>query len=414
MTTDELLEAMESEPEAYAETIETACQIDPVTRTINVPQSLQLFGVESDEKAERRYFRCPQIVGDNIDLSALKLQINILNANGDPDIYEIDDMEIDGEDITFSWLLSRKVTAYKGTITFAFCAKKVNADGSASNEWNTTINQQCKALQGLEVEEAIVSQNPDILEQILLRLDDLEQNGTGAVGKQIELQKSGNYIQWRYKGDTTWTNLVALSDITGPPGTPGKDGADGTPGENGADGITPTIGDNGNWYIGDVDTGKPSRGETGDSGAPGADGEPGEDGRGITSVTITADGHLNINYSDETDADVGKVVGEDGLDGISGVPVRQEMTAVDTVAELQPNRLYVFPEMSTLTLTFAAPSDTSAANEYHCIFRSGATATTLSIPDTISIPDSFTVDANKVYELSIMEECLTYQAWEAT
>ena len=34
-------------------------------------------------------------------------------------------------------------------------------------------------------------------------------------------------------------------------------------------GITPHIGDNGNWYIGSTDTGKPSRGEKGDPGAPG-------------------------------------------------------------------------------------------------------------------------------------------------
>ncbi|MDD7647521.1 MAG: hypothetical protein PUJ35_09820 [Ruminococcus bromii] len=40
-----------------------------------------------------------------------------------------------------------------------------------------------------------------------------------------------------------------------------------TPGPAGADGITPTIGSNGNWYLGDTDTGKPSRGETGPAGA---------------------------------------------------------------------------------------------------------------------------------------------------
>lgn len=47
------------------------------------------------------------------------------------------------------------------------------------------------------------------------------------------------------------------------------DGADGQPGKNG---VTPTIGDNGNWYIGENDTGKPSRGAKGDKGDPG---EPG-------------------------------------------------------------------------------------------------------------------------------------------
>ena len=34
---------------------------------------------------------------------------------------------------------------------------------------------------------------------------------------------------------------------------------------DGADGITPTIGDNGNWFLGDVDTNKPSRGTDGKS-----------------------------------------------------------------------------------------------------------------------------------------------------
>ena len=41
----------------------------------------------------------------------------------------------------------------------------------------------------------------------------------------------------------------------------------------GSDGVTPHIGDNGNWYIGSTDTGKPSRGEKGD---PGAAGTPGK------------------------------------------------------------------------------------------------------------------------------------------
>ena len=50
-----------------------------------------------------------------------------------------------------------------------------------------------------------------------------------------------------------------------------KVGADdgGTGGENG---VTPHIGENGNWYIGNTDTGKPSRGAKGDTGAAGADG----------------------------------------------------------------------------------------------------------------------------------------------
>ena len=54
---------------------------------------------------------------------------------------------------------------------------------------------------------------------------------------------------------------------------------------DGADGLTPTIGENGNWYLGDADTGKPSRGDKGDkgdkgdTGATGAAGATGADGK---------------------------------------------------------------------------------------------------------------------------------------
>ena len=52
----------------------------------------------------------------------------------------------------------------------------------------------------------------------------------------------------------------------------GKDGTDGT------DGQTPTIGENGNWFLGENDTGKPSRGEKGEKGDPGEKGEKGDPG----------------------------------------------------------------------------------------------------------------------------------------
>ena len=74
-------------------------------------------------------------------------------------------------------------------------------------------------------------------------------------------------------------------------------GGSGGTGQDGKDGITPTIGANGNWYLGDEDTGKPSRGATGPQGAtgpagpdgaPGKDGNPGKDGApGADGTTFT-------------------------------------------------------------------------------------------------------------------------------
>ena len=49
-------------------------------------------------------------------------------------------------------------------------------------------------------------------------------------------------------------------------------------GTQGKDGITPTIGAKGNWYLGETDTGKPSRGATGPQGPKGETGATGPQG----------------------------------------------------------------------------------------------------------------------------------------
>lgn len=232
-------------------------------------------------------------------------------------------------------------------------------------------------------------------------------SAAGSDAREIELQKSDTALQWRYAGDSEWNELISLAEITGPQGEqgiPGPQGPTGPQGEPGAQGPKGDTGPQGE---------KGETGAQGEQGPAGPVGEPGKDGRGITSVTIKADGHLQINYSDGTDADVGKVVGENGLDGASGVPVRIEKTAADTTAEIEPNKLYVFPEMASLTYTLAAPADTSVANEYHFVFQSGATATELVHPTGVNT-GNFTVDANKVYEVSILDGLLTSQNWSVS
>lgn len=122
--------------------------IDPTARAINIPENY-VIGVESDEKSDRMYFQCPKIVGDNVDLSKLKLYVNFENANKERDIYFIDDVTIEDENILFSWLFSRKVTKYKGDVKFIVCAKK--SEDSLTLEWNTTVAKGL-SLEGIEVE----------------------------------------------------------------------------------------------------------------------------------------------------------------------------------------------------------------------------------------------------------------------
>ena len=71
---------------------------------------------------------------------------------------------------------------------------------------------------------------------------------------------------------------------------------------DGADGLTPTIGDNGNWYLGATDTGKPSRGDKGANGPQGPQGEIGPQGpkgdTGATGATGT-DGKSAFSYAQD-------------------------------------------------------------------------------------------------------------------
>ena len=114
------------------------CTIDPETREITVPDTYKILGVESDEDVERVYFKCPKIVGDNIDLSKLVIFVNYQNASGEKDRYYCDDVSVKGDEITFSWLISRKCAKTPGTIQFIVCAKK-SVEEDVTNEWNTTI-----------------------------------------------------------------------------------------------------------------------------------------------------------------------------------------------------------------------------------------------------------------------------------
>lgn len=118
----------------------------------------------------------------------------------------------------------------------------------------------------------------DVYAQIMAKLNELSTVSPEDIAKAVEdylaehpaasasMRVEGGYIQFSADGKS-WENVIALADLKGAPG---------------ADGITPHIGDNGNWYLGDEDTGNPSRG------APGAKGPPGKDGAGmdVTGATV--------------------------------------------------------------------------------------------------------------------------------
>lgn len=189
-TVEELLMMAETEPR---EEVQEYCEIDPITRTITIPERYALLGVESDEKTERVWFRCPKVVGDNIDLTALQMRINYQNANEEKDQYIVTDVTTQGSYIVFSWLLSRKVTKYKGDVSFIVCAVKVNGE-TITNEWNTTLAHS-EVLEGLEiVTPQPTEEESDVIVQLLQIVKDASDSAVQAVqdAEQQALEKIGS------------------------------------------------------------------------------------------------------------------------------------------------------------------------------------------------------------------------------
>ncbi|MBO5868966.1 MAG: hypothetical protein J6Q54_08665 [Oscillospiraceae bacterium] len=138
------------------------------TRQFNIPGADLVFGVVADSDAERKYFQCPRYVGDNLDLAACFIRINYRNANGKTDFYLVDDMVIDGDNITFSWVLSPKVTEYRGQIKFVMCA--VGPD--LKLKWHTTQGTG-QVLDGLEPDNSHVeSQTADVVAQLIAMVEE--------------------------------------------------------------------------------------------------------------------------------------------------------------------------------------------------------------------------------------------------
>lgn len=152
-------------------------------------------------------------------------------------------------------------------------------------------------------------------------------------------------------------------------------------GKDGGEAATPTIGENGNWYINGVDTQKPSRGERGENGAdgapgkdgapgvagadgkdgaPGAKGDPGEpgaDGFSPTVKTTNVSGGTKVTITDKDGAKEFTVKnGTDGKRGIRGTGI---YVATKAPSVMSDGRTYQF-DVGTIK-----PSISNERNPYY-------------------------------------------------
>lgn len=147
------------------------------TRKVLIPEKYSIFGVESDEYAKTVKFAFPRYVDDGkLDLSEYSIRINYMTANPDTennkDQIQAKNVHVVDDYVVFEWELSRRVTQYRGTITFIVCAVTAESNGEITTEWNTTISTS-QSIEGLEVSpnENEEEQARDLLTELLVSLN---------------------------------------------------------------------------------------------------------------------------------------------------------------------------------------------------------------------------------------------------
>lgn len=227
------------------------CIINAETREIEIPGELNIFGVESDEKSTRVYFRCPKYVGTNVDLDMTQCIVYVpyRNANGEKDQYIVTDLNEteDGENVEFTWLISRKASAYMGITEFGIRAIKTATGGTIEAEWNTTV-ASANVIRGMDVGLLEFSEeNKDALAQAL----DL-------INQELEQTKNEMNSEIETKGQQTLATIpedyTELSQMVTEGNSELKDirvGADGNVYDNAGDSVRTQV-NKINGYLDDV------------------------------------------------------------------------------------------------------------------------------------------------------------------
>lgn len=105
--------------------------------------------------------------------------------------------------------------------------------------------------------------------------------------------------------------------------------------------------------------------------------------------------------------DSGFLTSHQDISGKANVTTAVSKTSADTSQTLAADTFYVWPEMSALTITCPA------TGMYAFRFTSGSTPTTLTMTG-ITMPDGFTVEASKVYEINVYNGYGVAQSWSVS
>ena len=171
---DELLQSFATSPvNAAGAGVSEGHVVIGVDRFITVPDSLKKIGVQFDHNIETVTFDCPRF-WDGKDMSTMKIYINYMRSDGHVGMHICENVVAEDDIMHFDWTISGDVTAVEGYISFLVCIKKTDADGNEENHWNSELNNEMYVSKGLKCQETVLRRFPDIITQLLTRMDKVE------------------------------------------------------------------------------------------------------------------------------------------------------------------------------------------------------------------------------------------------
>ena len=194
--------------------------INSITREISTTSD-KLELIQGDHQSERITFEIPKIVeGHDMSLSD-RIEVHYINIDRrtnatSRDVYIIDDAAVDGDKLTFSWLISGNATKYYGRLNFIILFECLDPDGNYTYKWNTEI---CKLLtigEGISNTSAVIEDHSDILEKFKKEI--LEEAGEKSIQPDWNQNDStaADYVKNRpfYTGAPVETMLVEESTVS--------------------------------------------------------------------------------------------------------------------------------------------------------------------------------------------------------
>lgn len=145
-------------------------------RHITVPETLKKIAVQFDHNAETVTFDCPRY-WDEHDLSKMAIYVNYMRPDETLGAHLCDNVVIDRSDpriMHFDWTISGHVTEMAGPLSFLVCIRNVDSAGNETAHWNTELNTDMYISSGMRCRETILRKYPDIITQLLLRMDEAE------------------------------------------------------------------------------------------------------------------------------------------------------------------------------------------------------------------------------------------------